>query len=123
MVPEGKHNSEQGEIDPEKLMHQLEIELMQKRTGWRRQSAPRQSHLQSGVSKNFHFPSAAEALATNFMSLLRTRRDGAELFALVREQRKVERYELEMREPTGESVYVVARFVGIFDEEGELIEL
>ncbi len=71
----------------------------------------------------FGFPSVERALTTNFLSLLRSRRDGVELMALIRQQRTVDRYELEMREPSGEPVYVVARFVGTFDESGELTEM
>ncbi|MDQ6765256.1 MAG: PAS domain S-box protein, partial [Verrucomicrobiota bacterium] len=71
----------------------------------------------------FGFTSEEQARATDFMSLLRSRRDGAELVAMVQQQRRLERHELEMREPSGEPVYVVARFVGTFDEDGELTEL
>jgi signal transduction histidine kinase/ActR/RegA family two-component response regulator len=45
------------------------------------------------------------------------------LLRLIEEQHTVERYDLEMRQPSGDPVYVVARFVGVFGEEGELIEL
>ena len=71
----------------------------------------------------FDLGSVHEALRTNFMSLLRSRHDATELLALVQEQRTVERYDLEMRQPSGEPVYVVSRFVGIFDEAGQVIEL
>ena len=71
----------------------------------------------------FDLSSVEEALSTNFMSLLRSRRDGTELLSLIQQQRTVERYDLEMREPSGEPVYVVARFVGIFDAADNLIEL
>ena len=71
----------------------------------------------------FGFHSAEEALAENFTSLLRNRRDWTELFEHVREHGSVERQELEMRQPHGEPVYVTARFVGSFDEDGELSDL
>ncbi|MBA3883104.1 MAG: PAS domain S-box protein [Chthoniobacterales bacterium] len=71
----------------------------------------------------FGFSSVQEVLSTNFTSLLRTRKDGAELIAAVREHRVAERNELEMRQPQGEPVYVAARFVGSFDEHGELTEV
>ena len=71
----------------------------------------------------FGFSSAQEVLSINFVSLLRTRKDGAELIAAVREHRVAERHELEMRQPHGEPVYVAARFVGSFDEHGELTEV
>ena len=71
----------------------------------------------------FGFESTEEALGANFMSLLRNRRDGTELFERVREHGAVERHELEMRHPRGEPVYVAARLVGSFDEQGDLREL
>ncbi|MEO8198594.1 MAG: ATP-binding protein [Thermoanaerobaculia bacterium] len=71
----------------------------------------------------FDLGSVHEAQRTNFMSLLRSRHDATELIALVQEQRTVERYDLEMRQPSGEPVYVVSRFVGIFNEAGQVVEL
>ena len=71
----------------------------------------------------FGFGSMQEAMRGNFMSLLRTRKDGIELLAKVRELGTVERHEMEMRQPSGEAVYVVARLVGTFDADGELIQL
>ncbi|HEV3409811.1 MAG TPA: ATP-binding protein [Chthoniobacterales bacterium] len=68
----------------------------------------------------FGFASAEEALATDFNSLLRTTKDLAELFALVRKEGRLERHEMEMRQPNGEAVYVIARIVGVFDPAGEL---
>ncbi|HEX8280521.1 MAG TPA: PAS domain-containing protein, partial [Chthoniobacterales bacterium] len=71
----------------------------------------------------FGFDSTDEALRANFMSLLRTRKEGADLLETVRRHGTVERHDLEMREPSGEAVYVVARLVGSFDPGGELKEL
>jgi PAS domain S-box-containing protein len=71
----------------------------------------------------FGFASIEEALSANFNSLLRNRKDGAELFARVRDEGAVERDELEMRQPHGEPVYVAARLVGSFDPQGQLTEL
>ncbi len=71
----------------------------------------------------FGFASAEEALVENFTSLLRNRRDWADLVEHVREHGSFERQELEMRQPHGEPVYVAARFVGSFDENGELSDL
>lgn len=73
--------------------------------------------------RSFGFASAEEAVKANFLSLLRNRKDGAELFASVRQEGAVERHELEMRQPGGDPVYVAARFVGSFDGHGELIEM
>jgi PAS domain S-box-containing protein len=71
----------------------------------------------------FGFNSTEHALASNFLSLLRNRKDGAELFVEARQNRAVERNELEMRHLGGEAVYVAARLVGSFDQDGELHEL
>ena len=73
--------------------------------------------------RSFGFASAHEAQGKNVVSLLRNRRDGAELLALVREHGTVERDEVEMRQSNGERVYVAARLVGSFDERGELTEV
>ena len=73
--------------------------------------------------RTFGFSSKEEALAANFLSLLRNRKDGAELLAEVNRYGFVERHDLEMRQPGGEAVYVAARLVGAFDQNGELDEL
>ena len=57
------------------------------------------------------------------MSLLRTRKDGVELMARVHEEGTVERQELEMRQPGGEPVYVVARLVPTCDEAGKVTQV
>jgi two-component system, cell cycle sensor histidine kinase and response regulator CckA len=71
----------------------------------------------------FGFDSVEEARETNFTSLLRSRKDGSELFDLVRQGETIDTHEMELRQRDGEPVYVVARFVGRFDEQGELTEL
>ncbi|MGI9089304.1 MAG: hybrid sensor histidine kinase/response regulator [Chthoniobacterales bacterium] len=71
----------------------------------------------------FDFASAEEALGTNFLSLLRSRRDGVELISQIETNRAIERFEMEMRRLSGEAVYAVARFSGVFDEENKLLEL
>ncbi len=71
----------------------------------------------------FGFDSIEEARSANFMSLVRSRKDGSELFDLVRQGETIDTHEMELRQRDGEPVYVVARFVGCFDEKGELTEL
>ncbi len=71
----------------------------------------------------FGFDSVEEARETNFMSLLRSRKDGSELFDLVRQGETIDTHEMELRQRNGEPVYVVARFLGRFNEQGELKEL
>ncbi|MBA2270845.1 MAG: response regulator [Chthoniobacterales bacterium] len=73
--------------------------------------------------RSFGFSSVEAAAAENFMTLLRNRKDGAELFAAVRQEGSAERHDLEMRQPNGEAVYVAARFVGNQNEHGELTEI
>jgi len=73
--------------------------------------------------RSFGFGSVEEAQGKSFMSLLRSRKDGVELVALVRENGAAERPGLEMRQPGGSAVYVAARFVGSVDEHGELAEI
>ena len=68
----------------------------------------------------FGFQSAEEAEAANFTALVRNRRDWTELLEQLRTEGAVERHDLEMRQPHGEPVYVAARLVGRFDDEGQL---
>src|ERR1041385_2118833 len=71
----------------------------------------------------FGFESMEEAQSANFLSLLRSRKDGLEMFDLVRQGEPVETHELELRHQDGDAVYVVTRFVGTFNEKGDLTEL
>ena len=70
----------------------------------------------------FGFNSIEEATSGNFIELLRSRKDAAELLEMVRQHGIVERHELEMSQRGGDPVYVVARLVGSF-AEGELTDL
>jgi PAS domain S-box-containing protein len=71
----------------------------------------------------FGFETAEQVLSTNFVNLLRSRQDAAELIAAVREHGVAERHELQMRQPGGDAVYVAARFVATTDEQGKLQEI
>ena len=70
----------------------------------------------------FGFDSIEEAVTANFIDLLRSRKDAAELLEMVRQHGIVERHELEMSQRGGDPVYVVARLVGSF-AEGDLTSL
>jgi len=70
----------------------------------------------------FGFNSIEEATSGNFIELLRSRKDAAELLEMVRQHGIVERHELEMSQRGGDPVYVVARLVGSF-ADGELTDL
>ncbi len=71
----------------------------------------------------FGFGSVEEAQTANFMSLLRTKKEGLDLLAEIRPNESVDRSELEMRQRDGDAVYVAARFTGSFDAEGHPTEL
>ena len=71
----------------------------------------------------FGFDSIEEARAANFISLLYTRKEGIELITNLRHDESTEPLELEMRQRDGETVYVVAKFVGSFDAAGQPTEL
>jgi two-component system cell cycle sensor histidine kinase/response regulator CckA len=68
----------------------------------------------------FGFQSVEQARSANVLSLLRNRKDGAELLERVREHEIIDRHELEMRRQDGEPVYVIGRVLGSFDGRGEL---
>jgi signal transduction histidine kinase len=71
----------------------------------------------------FGFESIEQARSANVLSLLRSRKDGAELLERVREHEIIDRHELEMRRQDGEPVYVIGRVVGSFDRRGELAQV
>ncbi|MBA3272458.1 MAG: PAS domain S-box protein [Chthoniobacterales bacterium] len=71
----------------------------------------------------FGFSSAEAVLQANFASLLPTKKESARLMAAIAGQGFTEAHELEMLQPRGDAVYVAARFVGSFDEHGELTEV
>ena len=71
----------------------------------------------------FGFDSIEEARAANFLSLLHTKNEGAELLASLRPNESTERHELEMQQRDGDMVYVATKFIGSFDEAGRLAEV
>jgi len=71
----------------------------------------------------FGFDSIEEARAANFLSLLHTKNEGAELLASLRPNESTERHELEMQQRDGDMVYVATKFIGSFDEGGRLAEV
>ena len=71
----------------------------------------------------FGFDSIEEARAANFLSLLHTKNEGTELLASLRPNESTERHELEMQQRDGDTVYVATKFIGSFNEEGELNEV
>ena len=73
--------------------------------------------------RSFGFGSITAAKGQNVVSLLRDRKEAAELLASVREDGTVERHEVEMRQVNGERVYVAARLVGSFGPDGELTDV
>ncbi len=71
----------------------------------------------------FGFDTIEEAQAANFLSLLYSKREGVQLIDRLRPGENMERQELEMRERDGDTVHVVAKFAGAFDEAGQLSEV
>jgi PAS domain S-box-containing protein len=71
----------------------------------------------------FGFDSIEEARAANFLSLLHTKNEGAELLTSLRPNESTERNELEMQQRDGDTVYVATKFIGKFDESGCLAEV
>jgi PAS domain S-box-containing protein len=70
----------------------------------------------------FGFDSIEEAKSANFLSLLHTKKEGVELLASLQPNESIFRHQLEMRQRDGETVYVVAKFAGSFDQTGKLTE-
>jgi PAS domain S-box-containing protein len=72
----------------------------------------------------FGFDSIEEAQAANFLSLLYSKKEGVQLIARLRPGENTERQDhLEMRQRDGDTVYVVAKFSGNFDDAGQLTEV
>ena len=71
----------------------------------------------------FGFDSVEQAQTANFVSLLRNRKDGAELLEVLSRGEAVERHELEMLHRDGHAVYVVARLVGYLEDGKTFAEM
>jgi PAS domain S-box-containing protein len=74
-------------------------------------------------AKIFGFDTIEEARAANFLSLLHTKKEGAELLANLRPNESTELRELEMRQRDGDTVYVATKFIASFDQAGQLSEI
>lgn len=77
----------------------------------------------TAFARMFGFDSPERAQGTNFNSLLRNRRDGAQLMELLRRRGTIELHEIEMQKCDGEPLYVIGRFTGHFDKQANLTEL
>src|SRR5947209_4637947 len=77
----------------------------------------------AAFAQMFGFDSVEQARSANVLSLLRSRKDGAELLERVREHEIIDRHELEMRRQDGEPVYVIGRVLGSFDGRGDLAQV
>jgi two-component system, cell cycle sensor histidine kinase and response regulator CckA len=69
----------------------------------------------------FGYPSPEEACGDEFGALFLDRKFG-DLLALLRERRRLEHHESEMRTVDGNPVHVVQNVIGTFDDDGELRE-
>lgn len=73
--------------------------------------------------KIFGFRSIEEALQTNITTLYKSPERRQHLLELLRQSKKVEYYELEMRGIDGQPVYAIANIVAKVDEAGDLAEI
>jgi two-component system, cell cycle sensor histidine kinase and response regulator CckA len=71
----------------------------------------------------FGFASVADALRYNLIALYPKSRQFSELHDLVRLNKKLEHYEVQLRRYDGEAVYVIQNVIGKVGEDGELVEI
>ena len=77
----------------------------------------------SAFARIFGFDTMEEAQETNFLTLLRSKKESIELLESLRPNESIERSEIEMRQRDGDTVYVAAKFIGSFDPAGRLHEV
>jgi PAS domain S-box-containing protein len=71
----------------------------------------------------FGFASLEEAMGTNMASLYPNPEDREVFLQLLREHKRLERREAEVRRKDGKPIYLVENACGVFDEHGNLIEI
>jgi PAS domain S-box-containing protein len=71
----------------------------------------------------FGFASCEEASEHNLDAIYPDPKAREAFLELIREKRKLERYEVELRRCDGTPVHVIENVVGVFDEHGTLVEL
>ncbi len=71
----------------------------------------------------FGFTSVEEALNCTAASLYPDAEARTRFLELLRDKKKLEYYELELRRRDGEKVYLIENIIGIFNESGELIQI
>jgi len=74
-------------------------------------------------AKIFRFGSVEEALQSNIGVLYPDAQEREKLLQLIRSRKKLEYYELELKNRQGKQVYVMANMIGSFNEKGELEEI
>jgi two-component system, cell cycle sensor histidine kinase and response regulator CckA len=77
----------------------------------------------SAFAGMFGFTSIEEALKQNLASLYPDPRDLEVFVDAVRNHRRLEHHERELRRPDGRAVHVIESAIGKFDKQGELIEI
>ena len=73
--------------------------------------------------KLFGFASAEEALGSNITEVYPSPGERATLLDRLRVERRLERYETELRRRDGSTIRVIENLVGVFDEVGEMVEV
>lgn len=71
----------------------------------------------------FGFASVEDALTFNLIALYPRSRHFAEVLELVRLNRKLEHYEIQLRRSDGAPVYIIQNVIGRFDARGDLVEI
>jgi two-component system cell cycle sensor histidine kinase/response regulator CckA len=71
----------------------------------------------------FGFSSIQKALTCNLASLFTNSKVWAAFIAKIQAEKKVELYEIDLRRRNGDSVFVIANAVGIFDKQNKLVKL
>lgn len=77
----------------------------------------------AAFAKILGFESIAELLPSNMVSIYKREQDREALLELLRKERKLENYELELCRRDGTPICVAENVTGVFDESGKLVEL
>ncbi len=73
--------------------------------------------------KTFHFNSLEEAKNFDLNNLYPSKKNRTEFLDLVKKEKELTNFEVEMRTKDGDPLYIVENITGIFNEKEELIEL
>ena len=77
----------------------------------------------AAFARIFGFASVAEVMQSKAVSLYKDAKDRDRFIELLRRERRLENYEMELRRLDGRTIHVSENVDGVFDESGELVEL